>query len=444
MHYLQPHINMYIFIKDDEGLDSVLMMDGYSPEERHNAKQAIRVQFRETAQKVFQDILDKPLPESLTVNMAISDREEMKGEAGARLASYNVELSRAGSAFFTIREITIKTILEQTDQQLLESTVIHEMFHAADQHMLKSSHRIFEDVQDDIFEAAGNFNHEEANSHTALLMTLQVFGHYRAEGVALLGEALLMKSPFGTVTHATAQFCKTFEMTMMRAQQRIGSMKNMDIFDKDTFHKAYHIAPIILLLVLEQGEDISHELAQKTLKGLESGHYHLTDDEIATIMRSAVNLPLAGFIQGLICLGDEVAPISPFLDFCASIQKDGDDENIDSYEDLIEETVSEETFNEAMDQIMGCRIPEEELDGLYQEFMDHPLDDPSYPELKEKATSLYTILKNDTDPDRKELAQWALTYLFDEEDLIHDDIPGIGYVDDLVVIDYAIDLLETD
>lgn len=186
------------------------------------------------------------------------------------------------------------------------------------------------------------------------------------------------------------------------------------------------------------------ETAQKALKGLESGHYHLTDDEITIIMRSAVNLSLAGFIQGLICLGDEVAPISPFLDFCASIQKDGDDENIDSYEDLIEETVSEETFNKAMDQIMGCRIPEEELDGLFQEFMDHPLDDPSYPKLKEKAMILYTILKNDADPDRKELAQWALTYLFDEEDLIHDNIPGIGYVDDLVAIDYAIDFLETE
>lgn len=95
-----------------------------------------------------------------------------------------------------------------------------------------------------------------------------------------------------------------------------------------------------------------------------------------------------------------------------------------------------------MDQIMGCCMKEEELDGLYQKFTNHPIDDPSYPELKEKAALLYSILKNDADPDRKEIAQWALTYLFDEEDLIHDDIPGIGYVDDLVVLDYAIDLLE--
>lgn len=435
---------MIIKIKDDQGLDTVLKMDGYSREQRQNAKQVIRTQFRETANKVFQDVLGKPLPESITVNMAISDREEIKGESAARLASFNVELSRGGSCFFTIREITVKTILEQSDSQLLKSTVIHEMFHAADQYMLKSNREIFDDVEDDINETADRFNHEGQDAHIALLNMLQIFDHYRAEGVALLGESLLMKTPFGKVAHATVQFCKTFELTMMRAQKMIGGYRGSTIFDKETFHKAYHVAPIILLLVLEQGEDIPSELAQKALRCLGSGQYDLTDEEVASIMRSAINLSLAGFIQGLICLGDKVAPISPFLDLCASIQKDGDDENIDFYEDLIEEPVSEENFNEAMDQIMGCCIPEGELDSLYQKFMKLPIDDPSYPELKEKATLLYSILKNDVDPDRKEIAQWALTYLFDEEDLIHDDIPGIGYVDDLVVLDYAIDLLETE
>ena len=435
---------MNISVKDDQGLDTVLMMDGYSREQRQDAKRVIRAQFGEVANKVFQDVLGKPLPESIIVNMAISDREEMKGEGVARLASYNVELSRDGSSFFTIREITVKTILENSDSQLLKSTVIHEMFHAADQYMLKSNREMFEDVENDIYKTADRFNHEGQNAHIALLSTLQVFDHYRAEGVALLGEALLMERPFGVVAHATAQFCKTFELTMMRAQMRIGGHKEKAIFDKETFHKAYHVAPIILLLVLEQGEDIPSGVAEKALSCLGSGQYNLSDGEIATIMRSAINLSLAGYIQGLICLGDKVAPISPFLDLCASIQKDGDDESIDSYEDLIEEPVSEENFNEAMDQIMGCRIPEEELDGLYQEFVNHPIDDSSYPELKEKAEVLYCILKKDTDSDRRKIAQWALTYLFDEEDLIHDDIPGIGYVDDLVVLDYAIDLLDNE
>lgn len=96
-----------------------------------------------------------------------------------------------------------------------------------------------------------------------------------------------------------------------------------------------------------------------------------------------------------------------------------------------------------MDQIMGCCIPEAELDNHFQNFMNHTFNDSSYPELKEKVSSLYSILKHDSNSDRKQLAQWALTYFFDDEDLIHDEIAGIGFVDDMIVMDYAINLLQT-
>ena len=40
-------------------------------------------------------------------------------------------------------------------------------------------------------------------------------------------------------------------------------------------------------------------------------------------------------------------------------------------------------------------------------------------------------------------AQLALTYFFDDENLIHDEIDGIRYVDDMIVMDYAMKLLQT-
>ena len=130
---------MNVIIRDDQGLDTSLMMDGYSQEQRIEAKKSIRTQFRNTAVEVFQEVLDKPLPETITVNMAISDNKELKGESAARLASFNVGLSRGGNLIFTIREITVKTILDNSDIALFRSTVIHEMFHAADQHMLTNN-----------------------------------------------------------------------------------------------------------------------------------------------------------------------------------------------------------------------------------------------------------------------------------------------------------------
>lgn len=63
---------------------------------------SIRTQFRDTAVKVFQEVLGKPLPETITVNMAISDNKEFKGESAGRLASFNVGLSRDGILIFTI------------------------------------------------------------------------------------------------------------------------------------------------------------------------------------------------------------------------------------------------------------------------------------------------------------------------------------------------------
>ncbi len=158
-------------------------------------------------------------------------------------------------------------------------------------------------------------------------------------------------------------------------------------------------------------------------------------------MRAALSLTLAGYIQGLTNLGNKIAPIRPFLDFCGSLQQDADEDNMQAYERLIMQTKSAEIFNAAMDQIMGSCISEEELDGLYTEFVEHAASDPQYPQLKEKVAKLYSALKKDANLDKRRLAQWALTYFFDDEDLIHDDVSGIGLVDDMTIIDYAIQLI---
>ena len=434
---------MNIIIKDEQGLDAALMMDGYSREQRIEAKQAIRTQFRDTAVKVFQDILEKPLPETMTVNMAISNNEELKGESAARLASFNVELSRVDSSIFTIREITVKTVLNHQDLTMFESTVIHEMFHAADFGMLEDNHRLFNDLCDRINDSYSDFNQWENNGNMALLKTLQVFSHYRAEGVAILGESLLMRSKFGTVGNATAQFCKVFELAMMRAQMRASGNKEANAFDKEAFHKAYAVAPIILLLVLGRRGDIEHNLTIKALDGLGTGNYNLTDAEINTIMRSALALTLTEYIQGLMNISDKVAPIKPFLDFCSTLQRDGDEDNTNAYEQLIHQPRSAESFNAAMNQIMGCCMSEGELANLYKTFVSDSSEEPFDTQIKEKVTTLYNIFKNDDNPDRQRLAQWALTYFFDDEDIIHDDVSGLGLVDDLTIIDYAISLLHS-
>lgn len=379
----------------------------------------------------------------MTVNMAISNREELKGESAARLASYNVALSRVDSAVFTIREITVKTILNHEDLTLFKSTVTHEIFHAADKQMLENSHRLFDVIKNDIAEGYDDFNRQEENNNMALLRTMQVFNHYRAEGVAILGESLLMKQRFGSVGDSIERFCSLFELLMLRARMRTeGDKSKGDIFDDATFHQAYAVAPIILLIILGKIRKIDVELTKKALDCLDSGYYNLSEEEVITIMRAALSLTLIGYVQGLTSLGNEIVPIRPFLDFCGSLQQDVDENNMVAYEQLIMQSKSAETFNTAMDQIMGSCIAEEELDGLYTQFMKNSANDSLYSQLKEKIATLYLMLKKGDNPDRRRLAQWALTYFFDDEDLIHDNVSGLGLVDDITIIDYAISLMQ--
>lgn len=42
----------------------------------------------------------------------------------------------------------------------------------------------------------------------------------------------------------------------------------------------------------------------------------------------------------------------------------------------------------------------------------------------------------------KKVAQLALTFLFNQKDIIHDDLKGIGLVDDVTVIDYTLKLID--
>lgn len=60
----------------------------------------------------------------------------------------------------------------------------------------------------------------------------------------------------------------------------------------------------------------------------------------------------------------------------------------------------------------------------------------------EKVDTLYTCFKNEGNPKNKHIAQLALTYLFNQNDLIHDDLEGIGLVDDVTVIDHALKIVE--
>ena len=454
---------MNIKIKDEQGLGLVLKMAGYSQEDRIWARDAIRDQFEDTAKMVFQIVLGRPLPDEIEVNTALSANEELDGEKWATLASYNLELSEADSPVFTVREISVKRLLEKKDIKSFEGMTIHEMFHAADQSMLNDDYQLFQMVYSRIDGRPDYFGQNPDNQLLALLQILRMFNHYRAEGLAVLGECLLMQSLIFYVENPIKSFRDNFLQTVAESLNRVdGLHKKYD--PSEMIKDAYKDAPLILLLILERRGDINEELAHKAKVAIGYGTFSLSGEEVRTIMQAALSLSLTGFIEGLMLLGDEVAPIMPFLILCyklkprsqesddsntnsivqymqQQIQEKFDEKNANAFARLVEEPETAEIFTNAMDQIMGCCISEKELDVLYMDFCNNTMDNSSYPKMKEKLSILYSIFKTDANCARKRLAQWALTYFFDDEDIIHDDISGIGFVDDMMVIDYALKLL---
>lgn len=434
---------MNILIKDEQGLGHVLMMENYSQNQIQTAKQTIRKQFKDIAKMVFSEVLGKPLPETMVVDLSQNTNEEMKGDKNPLLAYYNPQLSRTDHLIFSIREITVKEALAHSDDEKVRATVIHEMLHAADQPVLGRVCKLLNDLKNDIYACTDDsFTKDEAEAFWALYATLRLFDHYRAEGIAILGEHLLTKHPMKVVVDTETWFRKVYERTLMLSKIKAsGCMVSGKIFDDTTFESAYLVAPSILLLVLTRRGDVASELAAKALEGINNGTFDLTEDDTKTIIRAAMSLSLSDYAQGVVSLGDRVAPAKPFLEFCALLQKEYEADNIAAFSDLLNQPQTKGMFHAAMNQIMGCVMDEEEIDSHYKLLMARSNDETMYPQMKEKVERLYGLLKNDVDAERKRIAQWALTYLFDDQDVIHDDIKGLGFVDDMAVIDYALEIL---
>lgn len=437
---------MTIIVKDEEGLGNALMMDGYTDPQICGAYDAIRDQFREAAVLVFSEIMGEPLPDRMIVNTAPGFREDPETARIAALASFNSILSRAGILVFNVHEDTIKGYLTGDEGEIgqFRATVVHEMMHAADLPELTRRNHTLQVINKKIDQLVDHdsFGKHDEYPQIALFNLMNMLGHNRAEGIALLGEHILTAQEFAHYSDAPLIFERAFELTMLNADKWLSHIKANDPpTQKLVWRMAYHSAPIILLKVLSVRGDIDEPVLGRVLEGFQTGVYDLSDEEVKRVLKAALSLNMQDFIGGLLQLGDDVAPIWPVLRFCAQLQGDLNQANILHFIRMVRSPESVETFNQAMDVIMGVTIPEPELDEMYSDFMQSTSDTGENAELKERVMRLYSVMKTTADSEKKSIAMWALTYFFDDQDLIHDDIPGLGLVDDMLVMDQALRVL---
>ncbi len=436
-----------IKVRDVQGLGENLLKDGFGPSQIDEAKQCIQNLFEESSKRVFADVLGRRVPSRFFVDFVLEEnKKEDNWHVFARFASMK---SREDLLYFHVNKPFVLSVLNTNDGTEVQSTVYHELIHAADLKMLMQNRKIISlnqyNCHKDISRPG---KREHSDAWIALLDTIRVFKHLRDEGVAILGERLLTKIPFGRVADTIKLFCWIYGMTLLKSKRWSQNEKELGSVYDDTVHRVtYKIAPSIMVLVLAKRGDIKKDLASRVLEGLETGHYNLNDEEVSSIIKATLSLSFSDYIQAVTNLGGKIDTVQPFLEFCDSVQSKIMEEDTITTEDksafakLFEQPKTAKIYWEVMEQIIDSALPEAKIDDLYQKFKNKRANYTFHQRLKEKVETLYSVLKNDADSEKKAIAQLALTYLFDQKDIIHDNLEGIGLVDDVTVIDYALKIL---
>ena len=91
-----------------------------------------------------------------------------------------------------------------------------------------------------------------------------------------------------------------------------------------------------------------------------------------------------------------------------------------------------------MKNTVGYTMDKEEINQLYIYFKQKEENEDIIKQIKYQSEILLSRLNNKG----CEISKWALTYLLDDEDLIHDELTFLGYQDDALILNAAIKLLK--
>ncbi|RAR73725.1 YkvA family protein [Flavobacterium aciduliphilum] len=282
---------------------------------------------------------------------------------------------------------------------------------------------------------------------------VHVIERFRNEGIAVLGEKLLGNNPDNLLNsdleEITNQFKKVVEFCIITSESidliQSFSKKNelYEILDKGT-SEAYVYGHIILLLVVAlQNEDQKENILDTIAYLLGNVDKKPSHENSISILKMAISTDVSDYINGLL--------IEPFhhcksslidkkiiLNFCAHIQGEANNQaihilNENSYSNAYDK------FIELMKITVGYKMTIDELIEFSNNFKVDNTSDEIKKCIKNQMDYLVPLAVNQ----KNDIAIWALTYLFDEEELIFDAIPFFGYQDDWLVLNAAIRLLKT-
>lgn len=419
-----------IKIIDDEGFKAEMKTYNISDTQLETLFHCAQSEFANTSNRIFHEILKENVPE---IEVRLCLNEDCRNP---KVGMFCTTLSDDEHLVFQIFEQLFLNALD--DDQILRLTAFHEMIHAMDRKEMKRNEdtlcnlqKFVQDSPDDLLPTSFH------TSYLPVLKTLQLLVLYRDEGISELCSNILTNN---VLNHYGIEFFTSLDV-FRQITSTFFDGKVLDLRNRHLLQTIYEGAASVLLRLLQIRNDISESLYNKIFSGMSTGNYRLTDEELQQLFTACRSLSLYDYIQGMISLDKDRTTLTPIMDllyFCADLQGENNADYRNAFVKLVENrhNMTEQLFDTTMNNILGNLMAEEEISKYYNK-INLPNED-----LKQKAEQLYYIFTHDEDEDRKRICQWALTYFFDDKEVIHDNLPVFGTVDDLMVADVALGLLE--
>lgn len=459
---------MEIKIIDDAGIKYVLDFDLKkigADVPFHEITATIKQSFKRQIEKII-DFVPNINETIIKINLEQSSESDTEKTNYTVLACFDGEKSQDNEYFFHLYYHTIKDIALNLigDEALIsvsydfENTILHELIHAVDLKIIKETQSLctldyrLGKKQSDFMTLNSEIDLFKTDIQWAFLNTV---GMFRNEGITVLGEKLLGNYPVNPLF-------KTEKETLAYYQKLLTQLGNLSsgihfsnniqhnaVYDEIRKHSmmSYHIGDIVLVKLIEKLEPSLAQLCIQTgLFLMEKTTKKPTIEETKQLLQYAFQMDMSDYINALVNCEHEEIESSLLLKenlfkLCALIQNEDNTKAIENFTQSIAISGynnSKEQFLKLMeDSIYSC-MSIEELENGYNEFKQLESTEDIVESIRQRVNFLYPLAIEN----RNEIAQWALTYLFDGEDLIFDRLSVFGLQDDWLVLNAAVQLLK--
>ena len=438
--------NITVEVFDDAGVEQTIKYDFPSVS---NSMVKLELLIKD----VFKDELEKVssfLPDDVHVRVDL----QQKKEAGKHvsLACFLPSLSTRNKFRFSLYYSSflnlLKSIEEKSDAKIeaFRSTVLHELIHALDltslnetESIYKSSKKIY---QKKSFETQIFDLHNTPNNHFSVQWTFFHFlATFRNEGVAILGESLLgTRRTTVTEKEALQSFQNDFNYAVnsclglsyynrLDVTEVIGLVQHIGL-------SAYKYADVLLFSLIKK------KFVEFSDLELIDAQNKLNDQSILDkLLNEVLQYDLSDWIRDILNIeypenGVPLINHEQLYHYCGIIQRDHNEDLVEDYASkllLLAYNENEKHFIELVESSMGVKMEIDVIQARMTAFMAKEVK----VDLEEDLKVLSSHLLNKRNHSNHEVIDWALTYLLDDEDLIHDRLSFLGLQDDWMVVEGA-------